>query len=260
MTRVLSAVALLPAVLGIVWFLDPIWTLALAEVVLLLAFLEYAEISNRIGAPFPKTTTAAAVLVACGTLTLVPSRFPAVLMVAMIGIGLIQLSAPRQTTTLTSASSAAFSVMYLALPIGAMAALRADAGRETLLLLIACVMASDTAQYYGGRAVGSRPLAPVISPKKTIEGAVFGIVAGVAVMLVLGRWWLPDVAPAFRAALGAAVAGFGIAGDLFESSLKRAAQMKDASSLIPGHGGVLDRIDALLFAAPVYYAVVQLSR
>ena len=260
MTRFLSAVALLPAIFGVVWFLDPIWTLALGAVVLFLAFLEYAEISHRVGAPFPKTTTGAAVLVTYGALTLAPTRFPAILMVAVLGIGLIQLSTSRQTMTLTAASSAAFAVLYLALPIGAMVVLRADAGRESLLLLVACVMASDTAQYYGGRAVGRRLLAPAMSPKKTVEGAVFGIVAGIAVMLVVGGWWLPDVAPAFRAILGVAVAGFGISGDLFESSLKRAAQLKDASSLIPGHGGVLDRIDALLFAAPFYYAVVQLSR
>ena len=260
MTRLLSAVALLPAIVGIVWFLDPIWTLALGAVVLLLAFLEYAEISQRIGAPFPKTTTGAAVFVACGALTLAPTKFPAILMVIVIGIGLIQLSTSRQTPTLTSAASAAFAVLYLALPIGAMAVLRADAGRESLLLLVACVMASDTAQYYGGRAVGRRLLAPAMSPQKTVEGAVFGIFAGIAVMLVVGNWWLPDVSPVLRAMLGAALAGFGIAGDLFESSLKRAAQMKDASSLIPGHGGVLDRIDALLFAAPFYYAVVHLLR
>jgi phosphatidate cytidylyltransferase len=79
-------------------------------------------------------------------------------------------------------------------------------------------------------------------------------------MLVVGQWWLVGISPVFRALLGAAVAGFGIIGDLFESSLKRAANMKDASVLIPGHGGVLDRLDALLFAAPFYYVVVQLVR
>ena len=260
MTRVLSAVALLPIVLGTIWFLDALWTLVLAEVVLLLAFLEYAELSDRIGAGFPRVTTGAAVLVACSALSLAPSSFPVILMVAMVGIGLIQLSASRQTAMLPSVSAATFSVMYLAIPIGSLAALRADVGRESLLLLLVCVMASDTAQYYGGRAFGRRPLAPTVSPKKTVEGAIFGIVAGVAVMLAVGHWWLVGISPVFRALLGAAVAGFGIAGDLFESSLKRAAAMKDASSLIPGHGGVLDRLDGLLFAAPVYYAVVQLVR
>ncbi len=260
MTRVLSAVALLPIVLGIIWFLDAVWTLVLAEVVLFLAFLEYAELSSRSGAGFPKVTTGAAALVVCGALSLAPSSVPVIVMVAMVGIGLIQLSAAHPTAMLQTVSAATFSVMYLAIPIGALVVLRADVGRESLLLLVLCVMASDTAQYYGGRAFGRRPLAPTVSPKKTVEGAVFGIVAGVAVMIVIGQWWLVGISPLFRALLGAAVAGFGIAGDLFESSLKRAADMKDASSLIPGHGGVLDRLDGLLFAAPVYYAVVHLAR
>jgi phosphatidate cytidylyltransferase len=76
-------------------------------------------------------------------------------------------------------------------------------------------------------------------------------------MAVVGQWWLPSVPLALRAAIGAAVVTAGIAGDLFESMLKRSAGVKDSSTLIPGHGGVLDRIDALLFAAPVYYAVLR---
>ena len=73
----------------------------------------------------------------------------------------------------------------------------------------------------------------------------------------VGTWWLPDVPAPFRALLGATVVLLGIAGDLFESMLKRSAGVKDSSSLIPGHGGVLDRIDSLLFAAPVYYLVLK---
>jgi phosphatidate cytidylyltransferase len=119
------------------------------------------------------------------------------------------------------------------------------------------VIASDTGQYYTGRLFGRRPLAPAVSPKKTIEGAVGGFVFGTLVMAVLGGWWLPVAPLPVRAALGAAVVALGIAGDLFESMLKRSAGVKDSSSLIPGHGGVLDRIDALLFAAPVYYIVLK---
>ena len=119
------------------------------------------------------------------------------------------------------------------------------------------VIVSDTAQYYSGRAFGSRLLAPAISPKKTIEGAVGGFVAGALVLVVVGHWFLSDMPVAFRALLGASLVALGIAGDLFESMLKRSAGVKDSSALIPGHGGVLDRIDALLFAAPVYYVVMK---
>jgi phosphatidate cytidylyltransferase len=119
------------------------------------------------------------------------------------------------------------------------------------------VMISDTAQYYTGRAFGRRKLAPEISPKKTIEGAIGGFVFGALALTVIGAWWLPDVPVVLRAVLGVTIVALGIAGDLFESMLKRSAGAKDSSSLIPGHGGVLDRIDALLFAAPVYYVVLR---
>jgi phosphatidate cytidylyltransferase len=126
-----------------------------------------------------------------------------------------------------------------------------------LFLLMLTVMVSDSAQYYTGRAFGTRPLAPAISPKKTIEGAIGGFVFGTAVFVGVGAWWVPGMPALFRAGLGLAVVALGIAGDLFESMLKRSAGVKDSSALIPGHGGVLDRIDALLFAAPVYYIVLR---
>ena len=80
---------------------------------------------------------------------------------------------------------------------------------------------------------------------------------GALLLAVVGAWWLPGVPIALRALLGVAIVALGIAGDLFESMLKRSAGVKDSSALIPGHGGVLDRIDALLFAAPVYYIVLK---
>jgi phosphatidate cytidylyltransferase len=148
-------------------------------------------------------------------------------------------------------------MFYLGFPIGALIVIRQLHGREALFLLMFTVMVSDTAQYYSGRAFGKRLLAPVISPKKTIEGAVGGFVFGAVVMVVAGAWWLPALHVAFRALLGVTLVALGIAGDLFESMLKRSAGVKDSSTIIPGHGGVLDRIDALLFAVPVYYIVLK---
>src|SRR5438128_961952 len=115
----------------------------------------------------------------------------------------------------------------------------------------------------GGIAVPRWPtvavtlFAPSISPTKTIEGAAGGRVAGTAVFAIVGAWWLPSVPPVTRVGIGLGVVAIGIAGDLFESMLKRSAGVKDSSSMIPGHGGFLDRIDALLFAAPVYYIVLR---
>ena len=152
-----------------------------------------------------------------------------------------------------------FAPIYIGLPLGALAAIRVDmrAGRRRVLLLLASIVVSDSAQYYTGRAFGRRPLAPAISPKKTVEGAIGGMVFGTAgdggrrALRVHGAdsWML--------ALLGAAISLLGIVGDLFESLLKRSAGVKDSSNLIPGHGGVLDRIDSWLFAAPVYYMFVR---
>ena len=122
-----------------------------------------------------------------------------------------------------------------------------------MLLLIATVVVSDSAQFYVGRTIGRTPLAPLRSPKKTREGAYGGFVIAPIFLAVAGYYWLPNYPPVWLAALGLGIVMAGIIGDLFESMLKRAAGMKDSGALIPGHGGVLDRIDALLFAAPVFY-------
>ena len=260
MTRVLSAAALLPILLGVVWFLPPPATLILAELVLVAAFIEYADLAARLSVPIPRVLTAAAVLGTCAVVGVAPSMTWVIIIAGTVGVAVFQLSRWPQQQTLSSVSAATFAMLYLGVPLGSMAALRMNHGRETLLLLLAAVMASDTAQYYGGRLLGRRPLAPVISPKKTVEGAAFGFVAGILVMWGGGQWWLPEIGAAPRVLLGATIVALGIAGDLFESTLKRNANVKDASQVIPGHGGVLDRLDALLFAAPIYYTVVHLAR
>jgi phosphatidate cytidylyltransferase len=176
----------------------------------------------------------------------------------LVAIGLGALGSWRGGgNALATVSAALFPAIYIGLPIGALVAVRTFAGPRVLFLLMLTVMVSDTAQYYSGRAFGKRPLAPAISPKKTIEGAVGGFVFGTALFVAAGAWWVPGMPMALRAGLGLAIVALGIGGDLFESMLKRSAGVKDSSALIPGHGGVLDRIDALLFAAPIYYIFLK---
>jgi phosphatidate cytidylyltransferase len=146
---------------------------------------------------------------------------------------------------------------YIGMPFGMLVAIHGVGGRMATLLLIATVAVSDTAQYYSGRTFGKRPLAPAISPKKTIEGAVGGVIAAGLFVTLAGRLVFPVARPASLFLLGVALVGLGIGGDLFESRLKRVAGIKDSSSVIPGHGGVLDRVDALLFATPAYYLYLQ---
>jgi phosphatidate cytidylyltransferase len=161
--------------------------------------------------------------------------------------------------TVDRAAARAFALWYIGMPLGMLAAIHAAGGPRTTLVLLATVVVSDTAQYYTGRLFGRRPLAPAISPKKTIEGAIGGAVLATLFLLVAGRTAMPAATPLSLAALGPVVVVIGVCGDLFESRLKRIAGVKDSSSLIPGHGGVLDRIDALLFAAPVFYLYLFLT-
>jgi phosphatidate cytidylyltransferase len=255
MTRVLSALVLLPVVIGTVWFLPPVGTLLLALVAAVLAYAEYAAIAKALGARVLGGSGAAVVL------TCVAVRgggADTVLMSALIVIGAVAVSTGRPGPGILADTAASlFAPVYIGLPLGAIAAVRAQPnGREAVLLLMAVIVVSDSAQYYTGRAFGRRPLAPSISPKKTVEGAIGGLVFGTAAMAIGGRWvfgvewWLLALA-------GATIAALGIVGDLFESLLKRSAGVKDSSHLIPGHGGVLDRIDSWLFAAPVYYVFVR---
>jgi phosphatidate cytidylyltransferase len=267
-TRVLSGAVLVAIVVAVVW-LAPGWLFFLvAELVLVLAFVEYARLADACGLPVPGGAAGAATVLASIGVTstrwmgdrLVGTgvALDAVLMSAFVVLAALTLVRWRGgRDALGRIGAALCPMLYLGLPVGAIAALRWLRGREALFLLMLTVMVSDTAQYYTGRAFGRRLLAPAISPKKTIEGAMGGFLFGAATLVVLGAWWLPTVPLAVRAALGAAVVALGIAGDLFESMLKRSAGVKDSSTLIPGHGGVLDRIDALLFAAPVYYIVLK---
>ena len=263
MTRVLSGAVLIAIAIAVVWFAPSFLFFVVAEVLLVLAFVEYARMAAACGLPIPAVASGAAtMLVPIGVMPIYVADaavgLDAILMSAFVVLAALTLTTWRgDRDAIGRASAAVFPMLYLGLPIGAMAALRALRGRQALFLLLLTVMVSDTAQYYSGRAFGTRLLAPAISPKKTIEGAIGGFVCGALLVVVVGAWWLPAMPLALRALLGVALVALGIAGDLFESMLKRSAGVKDSSTLIPGHGGILDRIDALLFAAPVYYIVLK---
>jgi len=123
---------------------------------------------------------------------------------------------------------------------------------HAVLVLMGTIWAGDAAAYYGGRALGRHKLAPAVSPNKTVEGSISGLLGSVVVGIGLGTWLLnvPTIVLA-GASVAAAIAGQ--IGDLAESALKRSSKVKDSSSLLPGHGGMLDRLDSLIFAAPVYF-------
>lgn len=132
-------------------------------------------------------------------------------------------------------------------------------GEIWVLLGVLSVSVGDTGAYAAGRAFGKRKLAPSISPNKTVEGAVGGLAGSVACAVLFGQAFLPSVPAWYAAAAGLAVGATGQAGDLFESLMKRAAGVKDSGTVFPGHGGVLDRTDAILASGPALYLLAAMS-
>jgi phosphatidate cytidylyltransferase len=257
MVRILSGLVLIPVFFSCIWFLPPLALLAVAEAVLVLAFIEYARLAAALGARIPRAASMAGAMAVCAALGIgLPLELP--LAAALVGLGALVVGARGPSPgVLADTAAAAFPMVYLGLPLGSFVALHAAAGREAVLLLLLTIVVSDTAQYVTGRWLGRHKLSPVISPKKTLEGAMGGFVVAPIALALAGHWWLPDRSPSWLILVGLAVVGLGITGDLFESLLKRSAGVKDSSALIPGHGGVLDRIDAMLFAAPVFYVVLK---
>ena len=153
----------------------------------------------------------------------------------------------------------ALGVLYLGLPLAALVLMRRlEVGDAAVINVLVGTWAFDTASYFGGKAWGQRPIAPNISPKKTVEGFVIGFAIGVLAVWVAGLYmdWIGHVESVL---LGVAICASAYLGDLFESRIKRDAHVKDSGHLLLGHGGVLDRFDALLFTAiPAYLITVWL--
>jgi len=150
---------------------------------------------------------------------------------------------------------------YLGLTIGFIGAtfeLSAPDGRSALLVGLITVYSGDTLAYYGGRAFGRTKLAPKISPGKTREGALFGLAASGLAFVFAAQFLLGATGAVLPFAAGVAIGAAGMVGDLIASAMKRAAGMKDSGTIFPGHGGVLDRLDSLLLAAPVLHVLVRL--
>ena len=284
MTRLLSGLALLAILVFVVWFLPPVATLALALLFAVLGAREYFALArlgaaaqggtgsdgaspsrgdaspegaaspSASGAEWAMTVAVCAVCAAAG----LGARLEAPLLAAVVLAGALVVATGRpEHDVVRRAAVLLLPVLYVGVPLGVLVLMRAEWGAGAVFAGVLTVIASDTGQFYGGKAFGRRKLAPVISPKKTVEGAVSGFVAAALVLPVLGRFWLPGWPAWVLAVMGATLAAAGIVGDLFESLLKRSAGVKDSSALIPGHGGVLDRIDALVFAGPLLYVFLR---
>ena len=250
MTRLVSGVVLAGAAVAAIVWLPLVALRVLAVAVAGAAAFEYTALAGvrRAGSRWLVVAMAAITCWAFGM-----PAWASVSVATAVVVGWLAVEVLLFGHDIGRASVAVVGAAYVGGPLGLLVAIHARSGWTVTLLLLATVVVSDSAQYYAGRGFGRRLLAPVISPKKTVEGALGGVIGAAVFLAVLGPRVLVGEPIVPLALLGATMAAVGICGDLFESSLKRHAGLKDSSGLIPGHGGVLDRIDALLFATPLFY-------
>ena len=158
---------------------------------------------------------------------------------------------------ISSTGATVMGVLYLVLLGGHLVAVRTgfspELSRHLLSFFFLVIMGSDSAAYYGGKTFGKHKLAPNISPGKTWEGAIAGMLASLLLAAAAHAWFFPELPLKFALPLAAVMNVLSVLGDLTESALKRSAGAKDTANLLPGHGGILDRMDSLLFNAPLLY-------
>jgi phosphatidate cytidylyltransferase len=178
--------------------------------------------------------------------------------VAMLLAVVAVISAPRLQNPFDFLLRASFGAMYTGLFTAHLVLLMAmPAGAKWLLFLTTITAASDTGAYFTGRALGRHKLCPSVSPKKTVEGFLGGMLCGTAGAILVARLLFDNITIYPFAAAALALAVLGVVGDLVESLLKRSAGVKDSGHILPGHGGILDRVDSLLLTAPVLYYLVS---
>jgi phosphatidate cytidylyltransferase len=255
--RLLTAVALLPIICAVVGWGNPAMFCALTAGIALLGILEMARLAERCGGHVDLVLASGLGLGACAAF-LDPPRAGAwiLALLAFTCCASLVRSVVRPADgcgAFGAVAATLFAGVYPGVLLAFMVGLRMEPqGRAVVFFIVVVIWVSDTAAYYLGRAFGRHLLCPRISPKKTVEGAVAGVLAAAAAAEACRLSFYPDLGPA-AAAIGAALAGIGILGDLGESILKRGAGVKDTATLLPGHGGMLDRIDSLLLAGPVFY-------
>src|ERR1700674_483552 len=278
--RVLTAAIMIPVVVAVIWW-GPTWLIAIVSAfVAIVAMLEFFSMAARLGfQPYRLWACLAAAgiiglqwyesrLASVNSLGSLLDRSPKITLEFILfgfvfGVAVIALGSQRQITEiLSSISVTSAGLLFVVLPFSAVVRLHGVdvSGPLLLLFTVVLVWVGDTAAYFVGSGIGRWKMAPQISPNKTWEGAGANFLGALLVAAVFGYW--TRIPPAHMLAMGAAGSVAGQIGDLFESAWKRSGGVKDSGSVFPGHGGMLDRIDALILAAPVvwYYFELVLAR
>jgi phosphatidate cytidylyltransferase len=278
--RVATAVVLIPFVVGLVVAAPTSWVTIAVTLVVLLALFEFFALGDAIGhRAYRFWTASCAVLLVFSqylaamdeahslgnglTLHRVIARFAVappsvadVFFIFLIGVMILTLATRRpMVEALPAAGISSSALVLVALPLTYAIRLHAIPLLGPFLLLFSLVITwiGDTAAYFVGRAIGKHPFAPHLSPKKTWEGAVASLAGSLLVAVAAAASHRINIALPHLLAMAAAGNVAGQMGDLLESAYKRSAGVKDSGALLPGHGGILDRIDALILAIPVVW-------
>ena len=277
--RAATAVVLIPVVVAGVWWGTTGFVAILAGLVALLALWEFFSLGARVGLNAYRIWTmicAGAIFwqqwaasqtqtwALSGNVELLrtphnpPAPLDLILMLFVLGCAAIVLLSRRPLAgVLGDAGVSAAGLLFVVLPLSTLVRLHGipATGRALLLFVLVLVWAGDMLAYFVGRSFGRVKLAPQLSPNKTWEGAAGNLIASLAVAVAFSLWLRTSVVHMLAMAALANIAGQ--AGDLLESAYKRSAGAKDSGTLLPGHGGMLDRIDALILAAPVVWYYVE---
>jgi phosphatidate cytidylyltransferase len=255
--RVVTALWGIPLVIAAVWFDEPVpWLTVLVAIWGLLAVLEFYRITGvtkiRALAGFGIIWTLFFILAPhCEYGDVVPFVLTSAMVLSLI----VLVCLPGREGVFTGWAWMMGGVLYVGWLLSILVALRLKAGRDWVLLALFATFGSDTAAYFIGKAIGRHRLAPRISPGKTWEGAIAGVIGGVIISLLFTLSTPLQLPLGYGQAvlLGALISVFGQLGDLAESLLKRNTGVKDSGGLMPGHGGLLDRMDSVVFAGVVVY-------
>jgi phosphatidate cytidylyltransferase len=258
--RILAAILFAPVFYLVVRYLPPAAFLGLVSVVALLAVGELF----RLLAPKDLWAISTGIGGAATLALLCNAQWPGImpdrlilLLTVLLAAGLPLVSPLGLRDALMQSAVLVMGVLYIGLTLSCLLLTRALPHGEFLVFFIVLVTwAGDTGAYILGKTMGRRLLAPIISPKKTVEGLLGGIILALLVAVMSQVWFLPSLSLMDAVVLGILLTLAGLLGDLTESAIKRSVNQKDSGSLIPGHGGMLDRLDSLLFTAPCFYYYV----
>lgn len=258
--RLLVAAIVLPLFYFYISKLSPYYFLALLLLINVLAQREFTMMyrTKQPLALLGIVAGSAFLLVPLAPAALLPVLYPVLFMLTFMLIAAVRLFMIKDpVASLPDVAPALTGFLYIPPLLLSQWYLRVQ-GYEWILFLYGCVWASDSAAYYIGKSIGRRKLYKEVSPNKTVAGGLGSVAGGAFAALLFGSLLLKGIGIPLLLGIGAVVGAVTIVGDLVESMFKRDAGVKDSGALIPGHGGVLDKIDGVLFAGPVLYGVTLL--